>query len=80
MKILKNKDQRHDGSIIQSIDPATLDVLDEVRTTPAKDVESIVDRARDAFPPGEIWGSEEESPSCALHSSASWIGPMSSPG
>ncbi len=50
MKILKNKDQRHDGSIIQSIDPATLDVLDEVRTTPAKDVESIVDRERDAFP------------------------------
>ena len=41
--ILKSK-------ILQSINPATLDVVGEVEATPPKKVESIVEQARQAFP------------------------------
>ena len=50
MKIVKNYRRQGDRRIIHSVDPATLDVIDEVETTPPADVEKIVEQATGGFP------------------------------
>ena len=58
MKIVKNHHRDLQEDFIRSVNPATLDVLEEVRTTPPGDVERVVQRAHRAFPAWRDMGLE----------------------